>query len=73
MENHGLIPDHQFGFRSKHATTKQIHRIVKRMTWKQADAAQRSTSMSCRFSTRFGTEDYFTKSKLDFQLTSMSS
>jgi len=29
MENHGLIPDHQFGFRSKHATTEQIHKIVK--------------------------------------------
>jgi len=31
MENHRLIPDHQFGFRSKHATTKQIHRFVKRI------------------------------------------
>jgi len=31
MENHELIPDHQFGFRSKYTTTKQIHRIVKRI------------------------------------------
>jgi len=31
MENHGLIPDYQLGFRSKHATTEQIHRIVKRI------------------------------------------
>jgi len=31
MENHGLIPDHQFGFQSKHAATEQIHRIVKRI------------------------------------------
>jgi len=31
MENHGLIPDHQFGFRSKYATTEQIHRIIKRI------------------------------------------
>jgi len=29
MENHELIPDHQFGFRSKRATTEHIHRIVK--------------------------------------------
>jgi len=27
--NCGLIPDHQFDFRSKHATIEQIHRIVK--------------------------------------------
>jgi len=31
MEKHGLILDHQFGFRSKHAITEQIHRIVKRI------------------------------------------
>jgi len=31
MENHGLISDHQFGFRSKHATTEQIYRIIKRI------------------------------------------
>jgi len=30
MENYGLIPDYQFGFRNKHAT-EQIHRIVKRI------------------------------------------
>jgi len=29
IERHGLIPDHQFGFRSKHA--KEMHRIVKRI------------------------------------------
>ena len=23
-----IIPDHQFGFRIKHATTEQVHRIV---------------------------------------------
>jgi len=27
QENH-TIPDHQFGFRKKHATTEQVHRIV---------------------------------------------
>jgi len=31
MESQVLIPDHQFGFRSKHATVEQIHRIVKRI------------------------------------------
>jgi len=31
MKNHGRIPDYQFGFQSKHATTEQIHRIVKRI------------------------------------------
>jgi len=29
--NHGLILDHQFGFRCKHVTTEQIHRIIKRI------------------------------------------
>jgi len=32
MENHGLIPTHQFGFRSKHATIEQIHSIIKRIS-----------------------------------------
>jgi hypothetical protein len=27
MEKH-IIPDHKFGFRKKHATTEQVHRIV---------------------------------------------
>jgi len=31
IENYRLIPDHQFSFRSKHATTEQIYRIVKRI------------------------------------------
>jgi len=31
MERYELIPNHQFGFRSKHATIEQIHRIVKRI------------------------------------------
>ena len=28
IEKHNLIPDHQFGFRSKHSTIDQIHRIT---------------------------------------------
>jgi hypothetical protein len=28
IENENLIPSHQFGFRDKHATTDQIHRIT---------------------------------------------
>lgn len=28
LEGRNLIPDHQFGFREKHATIEQIHRIV---------------------------------------------
>jgi hypothetical protein len=31
MESYGLILDHQFGFRSKHAMIEQMHRIVKRI------------------------------------------
>jgi len=31
MEHYGLIPDHQFGFRSKYVTTEQIYKIVKRL------------------------------------------
>jgi len=31
MKNHGLISAYQFGFRSKHATTKQIHGIVEKI------------------------------------------
>lgn len=28
VEQNGLIPDHQFGFRQKHATIDQIHRLI---------------------------------------------
>jgi len=31
MERYELIPNHQFGFRNKHATIEQIHRIIKRI------------------------------------------
>lgn len=31
IEKHKLISNHQFGFRRKHATIEQIHRIVKRI------------------------------------------
>lgn len=27
-----IIPEHQFGFREQHATTKQVHRITKKIT-----------------------------------------
>ena len=28
LDTDKLIPDHQFGFRTKHGTTEQVHRIV---------------------------------------------
>jgi len=31
IKSHGLISDHQFSFRNKHATIKQIHRIIKKI------------------------------------------
>lgn len=31
IEERKIIPDHQFGFRSKHSTVDQIHRIVKKI------------------------------------------
>jgi hypothetical protein len=30
-ENEGLIPNHQFGFRQRHSTTEQTHRILRRI------------------------------------------
>jgi len=33
IEERKIIPDHQFGFRSKHSTVDQIHRIVKKITY----------------------------------------
>jgi len=32
MERHGMIPNHQFGFQSKHATIEQTHGIVERIS-----------------------------------------
>lgn len=31
LKEKGLIPDHQFGFRSKHATVDQVHRIANKI------------------------------------------
>jgi hypothetical protein len=28
IENNGLIPNHQFGFRQRHSTIEQTHQIV---------------------------------------------
>ena len=28
VETESLIPDHQFGFRKKHGTIEQVHRVV---------------------------------------------
>jgi hypothetical protein len=41
VKNAKLIPDHQFGFRQKHSTTNQMHRItnVIEKTWKENKSA----------------------------------
>jgi hypothetical protein len=31
LENNGLILNHQFGFRQRHSTIEQIHRMVRRI------------------------------------------
>jgi hypothetical protein len=31
VENNRLMPNHQFGFRQRHSTIEQIHRIVQRI------------------------------------------
>jgi len=72
MENHRLIPEfdpHQFDFRCKHATTEQIHRIVKRIN-NDMEADRHCSAVFRLIGFQQGTEDCFTKSKQDFQLTS---
>lgn len=32
LEQHNIIPDQQFGFRSKHGTPEQFHRIINVLT-----------------------------------------
>jgi len=75
MENYGLIPDHQFGFRSKYATTAQIHRIVKRIN-NAMEAGRYCSAVFLNISQAFDKishREYSTKSKVDFQLTFTSS
>jgi len=75
MEKHGLILDQQFGFRSKHATTEQIHRIVKRIN-NDMEAGRYCSVIFLDVSMsgfRQSTKNYFIKSKIDFQLISTSS
>jgi hypothetical protein len=45
MESQELISDHQFGFRGRHATIKQIHRIVKRIN-NDMDGCRHYTAVS---------------------------
>jgi len=80
MENHELIPDHQFGFRSKHITTEQIHRIVKRIN-NDLDADRYRSAVFLDISQAFDNiwhrgllyKKRLKKSKKDFQLISTSS
>jgi hypothetical protein len=31
VENNGMVPNHQFGFKERHSTTEQTHQIVQRI------------------------------------------
>jgi hypothetical protein len=44
VKNAKLIPDHQFGFRQKHSTTNQMHRITNVI-----EKAGRKTNLLCTF------------------------
>jgi len=72
MKNHGMIPDYQFGFQSKRITTEQIHRIVKRIN---NEAGRYCSAVFLDVSQAFDKvwQDYFIKSKMDFQLISIPS
>jgi len=66
--SHGLILDYQFGFRSKHTITEQIHRIIKRIN-NDMEAGRYCLTVFlelCRLSTTFDIENYFIKSKIYF-------
>lgn len=63
VEDH--IPQHQFGFRKKHNTIEQIHRMVNKINeaLERKKYVLRYFLISARRSTEFGTLDYCIKSK----------
>jgi len=68
IERKKVIPNHQFGFRHRYATIKQIHRIVKKINtdavWMQEGIARLPFSMSHRHLTKYSMQACFTKSKV---------
>jgi len=60
-----IIHNHQFGFRHRHATIEQIHRIVKKINI-DIDAGRYCTAAFLDASQAFdnGMQAYFTKSKV---------
>jgi hypothetical protein len=75
MERHGLIPNHQFSFRSKHITIEQIHRIVKRIN-NDMEAGRYCIALFFDVLQAFARSDikeYFIKLETAFQMISMPS
>lgn len=58
-----LLPKHQFGFRERHGTIEQVHRIVisSADVWKTNFIAQRSFLTSARHSIKYGMTDLIIK------------
>jgi len=67
IERQKVIPNHRFGFRPRHATTEQIHRIVKKInTDMNAGRYCTAAFLDHRHLTRYGMQICFTKSKVAF-------
>lgn len=65
-----IIPDHQFGFREKHTTVEQVHRVVHKIR-QSLESKEYCSWISNRHSTGSGTRDFCTKLNL-FYLTPLT-
>jgi len=67
MKRFKIIPNHQFDCRCKYAIIEQIYRIVKRIN-NDIRVGRYCTVvfLNVSHSTRYGTRDYFIKSKTAF-------
>jgi hypothetical protein len=62
IENHRLLPDHQFGFRQRHSAIHQTHRIVHKINeaLKPGNTAPQPSWISPELSTESGTLGCYT-------------
>jgi hypothetical protein len=70
LEENRILPDHQFGFRQKHSTTEQVHRITEivRGTLEKRQYCSAAFLDITQAFDKLGTEAFCSKSERSFPM-----